>query len=74
MDEFTAKGDYTNMASAAAAAERSRDWQHAAWLWEQAEARARHSLNRDWSVIRMKFCMRQWRYTDAVQKMNGVRA
>nr|WP_256484311.1 ANR family transcriptional regulator [Citrobacter meridianamericanus] len=61
------------MASAAVAAERSLDWQHAAQLWEQAEVLARHALNRGWSETRMQFCLRQWRYTDAAQKMNGVR-
>lgn len=73
MDEFTAKGDYISMASAAVVAERSQNWQHAAWLCEQAGAQARHALNRDWSETRMQFCLRQWRYTDAAQKMNGVR-
>ncbi|MCO5784604.1 ANR family transcriptional regulator [Citrobacter meridianamericanus] len=73
MGELTAGSYYINMASAAAVAERGHEWQRAARLWEQAEAVARHALNRDWSSTRMQFCLRQWRYTDAAQKMSGVR-
>ncbi|EBW2650711.1 ANR family transcriptional regulator [Salmonella enterica subsp. enterica serovar Newport] len=71
MNEFMARGDYTHMASAAAIAERSRDWQYAARLWAQAETLARHSLNRDWSGTRMQFCMRQLRYSDPAQQIKG---
>ncbi|WP_369913789.1 ANR family transcriptional regulator [Enterobacter roggenkampii] len=57
------------MASAAAAAERSCEWQYAAGLWEQAETLARQALNREWSAVRMQFCRRRWRYASATQLM-----
>ncbi|HGY4723320.1 TPA: ANR family transcriptional regulator [Citrobacter amalonaticus] len=74
MDEFASEGAYITVASAAAAAERSRDWHYAAGLWEQAETLARHALNRDWSGVRMQFCLRQWRYASAAQQMSRVQA
>lgn len=69
MDEFTTKEYYINIASTAVVAEQNRNWQYAAQLWAQAETLARQSLNRDWSAMRMEFCMRQLRYSEVRPQM-----